>query len=67
MLFTDHAVRGYNSVAEHSTADREVPGSTPGAPTDHAVRGYSSVAEHSTADREVPGSTPGAPCFTPLT
>ncbi|VDO36181.1 unnamed protein product [Onchocerca flexuosa] len=24
--------RGYSSVAEHSTADREVPGSNPGAP-----------------------------------
>ena len=26
------SVRGYSSVAEHSTADREVPGSNPGAP-----------------------------------
>ncbi len=25
-------VRGYSSVVEHSTADREVPGSIPGAP-----------------------------------
>ena len=24
--------RGYSSVVEHSTADREVPGSNPGAP-----------------------------------
>jgi hypothetical protein len=28
---TSHA-RGYSSVVEHSTADREVPGSNPGAP-----------------------------------
>ena len=26
------SARGYSSVVEHSTADREVPGSTPGAP-----------------------------------
>ena len=25
-------VRGYSSVVEHSTADREVPGSNPGVP-----------------------------------
>ena len=25
--------RGYSSVVEHSTADREVPGSNPGAPS----------------------------------
>jgi hypothetical protein len=29
--FTIH-LRGYSSVVEHSTADREVPGSNPGAP-----------------------------------
>ncbi len=27
-----YCVRGYSSVVEHSTADREVPGSNPGAP-----------------------------------
>ena len=29
---TTFNVRGYSSVVEHSTADREVPGSIPGAP-----------------------------------
>ena len=27
------AIRGYSSVVEHSTADREVPGSNPGVPS----------------------------------
>ena len=27
------ATRGYSSVVEHSTADREVPGSNPGVPS----------------------------------
>ena len=30
-----NAERGYSSVVEHSTADREVPGSNPGAPFKH--------------------------------
>ncbi len=28
----NNGIRGYSSVVEHSTADREVPGSNPGAP-----------------------------------
>jgi hypothetical protein len=30
--FDTAATRGYSSVVEHSTADREVPGSNPGVP-----------------------------------
>ena len=31
-LFYVMSARGYSSVVEHSTADREVPGSNPGVP-----------------------------------
>ena len=32
-----HGARGYSSVVEHSTADREVPGSNPGVPSCFAM------------------------------
>ena len=32
LIHLSMSARGYSSVVEHSTADREVPGSTPGAP-----------------------------------
>ena len=32
LIHPSMSARGYSSVVEHSTADREVPGSTPGAP-----------------------------------